>query len=75
VASLIFWKGAILDSVEAAVNWAANMTWKGLKPIVNLVKTIHEQGIKVCPDQLKPYQPFWKRSETLPRWDITIVPY
>jgi len=70
-----YWNGAILDSVEAAVNWAANMTWKGLKPIVNLVETIYEKGTKVHPDQLKQYQPFWKRSETLPRWDITIDPY
>ena len=29
-----YWNGAILDSVEAAVNWAANMTWKGLKPFL-----------------------------------------
>jgi hypothetical protein len=23
---------------------------------------------------LEQYQPFWQRSETLPKWDITIVP-
>jgi hypothetical protein len=23
---------------------------------------------------LKRYQPFWQRSETLPKWDITILP-
>ena len=69
-----YWKGAILDSVEAAVNWAANMSWKGIAPIVRLVETTYETGIKVLPDELKQYQPFWQRSETLPKWDITIVP-
>jgi len=34
-----YWNGAILDSVEAAVQWASNMTWKGIKPIVHLVTT------------------------------------
>ena len=28
-----YWNGAILDSVEAAVQWASNMTWKGIAPI------------------------------------------
>ncbi len=69
-----YWNGAILDSVEAAVNWAANMSWKGLAPIVHLVETTYETGIKVLPDELKQYQPFWQRSQTLPKWDITIVP-
>jgi len=27
-----YWNGAILDSIDAALNWASNMTWKGIKP-------------------------------------------
>jgi Rhodopirellula transposase DDE domain len=68
-----YWNGSILDSVAAAVNWSANMTWKGLKPIVHLVEAIYAKGIKVLPDELEQYQPYWHRSETLPQWDITIV--
>ena len=66
--------GAILDSVEAAIQWAANMTWKGIAPIVHHVETIYDKGIKVLPTELEQYHPFWQRSETLPKWDITIVP-
>lgn len=69
-----YWNGAILDSVEAAVQWASNMTWKGVVPIVHRVETIYEKGIKVLSETLEQYQPFWQRSETLPKWDITIVP-
>lgn len=69
-----YWNGAILDSVEAAIKWAGNMTWKGIAPIVNLVETTYEKGIKVLPEELKQYFPSWQRSETLPKWDITIVP-
>jgi Rhodopirellula transposase DDE domain len=68
------WNGAILDSVEAAVQWASNMTWKGAKPIVHRVETSYQKGVKPLPVELKSYQPFWQRSETLPKWDITIVP-
>ena len=69
-----YWNGTILDSVEAALKWASNMTWKGINPIVHLVEKTYEKGIKVLFEELKHYQPFWQRSETLPKWDITIVP-
>ena len=69
-----YWKGAILDLVETAVQWVANMTWKGIKPIVHRVETVYEKAIKVSPKELEQYTPFWKRSEYLPKWDITIVP-
>ena len=69
-----YWNGTILDSVEAAVKWSGNMTWKGIAPIVHLVETTYEKGIKVLPEDLKQYCLSWQRSETLPKWDITIVP-
>jgi hypothetical protein len=69
-----YWNGAILDSLEAALNWASNMTWKGISPIVNLVETTYEKGIKVLLDELCQYLPSWHRSLSLPKWDITILP-
>jgi hypothetical protein len=69
-----YWHGAILDSVEAALQWASHMTWKGIAPIVHLMAGTYEKSISVLPAVLNRYQPFWQRSETLPKWDITIVP-
>ncbi len=69
-----YWNGAILDSVEAALQWAGNMTWRGIAPMVHLVNTTYQTGIKVLSDELEQYKPFWQRCETLPKWDITIVP-
>ena len=68
-----YWNGAILDSVETVVQWVSNITWKGIKPIVHRVETVYEKAIKVSPKELEPYTPCWKRSESLPKWDITIV--
>jgi len=70
-----YWHGAILDSVESALRWAANMTWKGLKPIVHLVSRTYEKNRKVAPDDLLQYQDFWLPSQFLPKWDITILPH
>jgi hypothetical protein len=69
-----YWNGAILDSIEATVQWASNMTWKGIAPIVHQIEATYEKGIKVLSDELEQYRPFWQRSETLPKWDVTIVP-
>ncbi|MFO0047749.1 MAG: ISAzo13-like element transposase-related protein, partial [Pseudanabaena sp.] len=68
------WNGTILDSVEAVVEWASNMMWKGISLIVHLVETTYAKGVKVLPEDLKQYFPSWQRSATLTKWDITIVP-
>jgi hypothetical protein len=69
-----YWNGAILDSVEAAVEWASHMRWKAMAPVVCLVDGIYEKGVKLLAEELEPYLPFWQRSETLPKWDVTILP-
>ena len=70
-----YWNGTVLDSIAAAMNWAANMTWKGIAPIVELVDTCYDKGIKVPLAELEEfYLPFWQRSDLLPKWDITISP-
>ncbi|WP_258551429.1 ISAzo13-like element transposase-related protein [Nostoc sp. ATCC 53789] len=69
-----YWNGAILDSIEVAIKWASNMTWKGIAPIVHRVEATYEKGIKVLSQELEHYQTFWQPSETLPKWDITIFP-
>lgn len=70
-----YWHGAILDSVESAIRWAGNLTWKGIKPIVHLVTQTYEKKRKVAPEDLQQYKYFWFPSKILPKWDIKILPY
>lgn len=69
-----YWNGAILSSVEAALQWASNMTWNGFEPVVHLVEGIYEKNITVPKEELEPYEQQWQRSEDLPKWDVVIVP-
>ncbi|MGI0495213.1 hypothetical protein ACN4EG_25830 [Alkalinema pantanalense CENA528] len=64
----------MLDSVEAAVQWATKMTWKAVAPVVYLVEGFYEKGVKVLAEELEFYLPCWQPSETLPKWNITILP-
>lgn len=68
------WNGEILDSIDKAVEWAKTMTWKGIHPVVDLVETVYEHGVKATGKELEEYEQRFERSEILPKWDVTIEP-
>jgi hypothetical protein len=68
------WNGALLTTVETALQWASNMTWNGLKPLVQLVDGVYQKQITVPKGELEVYEQQWQRSQHLPKWDITVVP-
>lgn len=41
------WNGALLDSIETVVAYARTMTWKGMRPTVELVTTPYTSGVKL----------------------------
>lgn len=69
-----FWNGAILNSVETTLQWASNMRWKGLKPVVNHVTSTYEKGITVDAQALASFRVDWHPSAALPKWAVTINP-
>ncbi|MFO1432691.1 MAG: transposase [Candidatus Competibacteraceae bacterium] len=68
------WNGALLNSVEATIEWASTMTWNGVKPVVHLLNKTYEKGIKLTKKAMKAYEERLQRSETLPKWDVSIEP-
>jgi hypothetical protein len=67
-----FWNGAILDSVETTLQWASNLRWKGMAPLVEHVQQVYEKGVTVDAQTLASYRVDWHPSEDLPQWAITI---
>ncbi|MEM7649927.1 MAG: ISAzo13 family transposase, partial [Cyanobacteria bacterium P01_A01_bin.70] len=70
-----YWNGALLNTIEDALKWAANMTWKGISPVVRLIEGTYPKHISVPKDELDKYEQHWQRSETLPKWDVLVVPW
>ena len=68
------WNGAILTNVETLLAWAQSMTWKGLKPLVNLNQKIYEKGISLNKKTMKEIEMRLERNPLLPKWDILIRP-
>jgi transposase len=68
-----YWNGAILDSVETAMQWASNMTWNGIHPVVQWIDGLYEKGVTVGRKEMQALKKWITRSESLPKWDVTIA--
>jgi transposase len=68
------WNGALLRNVETMLAWAKTMTWKGLKPIINLNQKVYQKGISLSKKEIKEIEKRLERNPNLPQWDILIRP-
>jgi len=69
------WNGYLLDTVTTVLNRAATFAWRGTKPIVKLLETVYEKGVRLCNKDKNILETRLYRSPELPWWDITICPH
>ena len=67
------WNGALLDSVEAVIQYARTMTWKGKHPVVALVTTTYQTGVKLTKKAMKVVETQLQRMPSLDKWFVDIV--
>jgi hypothetical protein len=70
----LHWHGAQLIDVETRLEWAKRMTWKGLKPVVELSRTVYAQGVSLSKAAMRAVEARLERNPLLPKWDILIHP-
>lgn len=68
------WNGYLLDSVNTVLNRAATFSWRGTHPVVKLLETVYEKGVKLCNKEKNALENRLNRSAELPWWDISICP-
>jgi transposase len=66
------WNGSLLDSIEAVVGFARTMTWKGKHPVVHVVETIYEKGVRLKPKEMKVLESEVVRLAGLGKWFVKI---
>jgi transposase len=66
------WNGAILDTVDTAVNFAQTMTWRGKPPIVKLVTGVYHTGVKLAKAAMATYEKMIIRLPGLEKWFVDI---
>jgi len=68
------WNGAILDSVEAVLNFTTSMTWNGIHPVVELVTTIYHTGVRLSQVAMAAIEAQIARLPGLDKWFVDITP-
>jgi len=67
------WNGALLDSVDAVIQYASTMTWKGKHPVVELVTTTYQTGVKLTEKAMQALETQLQRLPHLDKWFVDIV--
>jgi transposase len=67
------WNGSLLDSLEAVHKFAASMRWKGQHPVVEMVTTCYETGVKLTKQAMKQVEAHLDRLPELDKWFVDIV--
>jgi Rhodopirellula transposase DDE domain len=68
------WNGALLDSIEAVIRFATTMTWKGKEPVVELVTTTYQTGVRLTKEAMQLVEAQLRRLPGLAKWFVDIVP-
>jgi hypothetical protein len=68
------WNGALLASVETALEWTRTMTWRGVAPLVHLLDGVYETGVRLSRREFRPIAARLERSASLPKWSLVIHP-
>jgi len=68
------WNGALLDSIDAVIQFARTMSWNGKHPIVDLVTTTYEIGVKLTKEAMQAVEAQIQRLPGLGKWFVDILP-
>jgi len=68
------WNGAKLVDAGTMMEWAKSMTWKGIKPVVNLCRKVYAKGVSLSKQAMREVEASLERNPHLPKWDILIRP-
>lgn len=70
------WSGTLLNSIETTLEWAKTMTWKGIHPVIELLVTIYERGVRIGKKEFKAITDRINRhpNPDLKKYYVTIQP-
>jgi transposase len=66
------WNGSLMDSIGAVVGFARSMTWKGKHPVVDVVETTYNRGVRLKPEEMEALEARVKRLTALEKWFVEI---
>jgi Rhodopirellula transposase DDE domain len=68
------WRATLLDTMETTLEWAKTMTWKGISPVIKLVETAYQKGVRMGKKAFNALANRIDRDTVLPKYYVTIQP-
>ena len=68
------WNGSLLDSVGTILSFASSFSYKDIEPVVKLVSTIYETGVKLSQKEMRLLEKRFQRLAGLEKWFVLINP-
>lgn len=66
------WNVALLDSLGAVIQYAGTMTWNGTHPVVSLVTTTYQTGVKLTKEAMRVLETQLQCLPHLDKWFVDI---
>ena len=70
----VYWNGELLDSEEAVLGFAQNMTYARKHPAVYRVSQTYHKGVRRTKAEMRLLEGRLVRHADLPKWAVTIAP-
>jgi Rhodopirellula transposase DDE domain len=67
------WNGALLDSIEVVLAFTRTMTWNGIHPVVELVTTTYQTGVKRAKEAMDRVEAQLQRLPHLEKWFVDVA--
>jgi hypothetical protein len=68
------WNGSLLDTVETVLNFARTMTYNGVHPVVEVVTTSYQTGVKLSQKAMAKLEERFERLPGLEKYFVRIAP-
>jgi hypothetical protein len=68
------WNGALLDSRQTVLRFAATMTWKTFSPVVKFVDKVYQSGVALSQQAMAILEHRFQRLPSLAKWFVRIAP-
>jgi transposase len=66
------WNSTLLDSIDTLLEYARSMTWKEAHPLVELVTTVYQTGVKLSKSAMEALEVHFERLPRLDKWFVDI---
>lgn len=70
-----YWHGSLLDTLETVFHFAQNMTYNGVYPVVDIVETTYQTGVKLTKKAMDELEKRFERLPGLEKWFVCIRPF